>query len=102
MRTQPLDEFLVLVELLESLYIHAGDTISLGLVAVRGIPQHTHLELGPRNVAKPTAEHNKRAYVSQEKTSFYVKFVLGVSKLDIFLYELKLFIVNRLRVLSLL
>ena len=51
--TQLFDEFLVLVELLEGLNIHAWDTISLGLVTVRGVTQHTHLELRTRNVTKP-------------------------------------------------
>ena len=56
--TQLLDEFLVLVELLECLDVHAWDAISLGLITVRGITQHTHLKLRTRNVTKPRIQHN--------------------------------------------
>lgn len=51
--TQFLDEFLVLVELLECLYIHTRDPRGLGLVTVGGVAQHTHLELGTRDVTQP-------------------------------------------------
>ena len=62
--TQLLDEFLVFVELFECLNIHAWDAIGLGLITVRGITQHTHLELRTRNVTKPRIQHSIM-YVSQ-------------------------------------
>lgn len=51
--TKLLDQFLVLVELLESISVHTGNTSYLGLVTVRSIAKYTHLELGTRNVPQP-------------------------------------------------
>lgn len=45
--TQLLHQLLVLVELLQSLYVHVRDVNRFGLIAVLLVPQQADRELGP-------------------------------------------------------
>ena len=47
------DELLLLVQLLEVLGTHEGDSLGLGLVAVLLVTEHAHGELGTRHVSQP-------------------------------------------------
>ena len=56
MHTQLLDEFLVLVELLQSLDVHEGQVVGLGLVAMQLVAQDAHLHRRTRHVAQPVLQ----------------------------------------------
>lgn len=51
--TQLLHQLLVLVEFLQSLYVHVRDVNGLGFIAVLLIPQQAHRELGPGGGLQP-------------------------------------------------
>jgi hypothetical protein len=51
--TQFLNELLVLIQLLQSLGIHARDVEGVGLVAMLLISQHANVHLGSRNALEP-------------------------------------------------
>ena len=51
--TQLLDQFLILVEFLQSLDVHVGDIHSLGLITMLLVPQNTHGKLGAGSGLKP-------------------------------------------------
>ena len=50
---QLLDQFLILVEVLQCLSVHVGDIHSLGLITMLLLPQDTHGELGAGSRLKP-------------------------------------------------
>ena len=50
---QLLDELLLLVQLLEVLGTHEGNSLGLRLIAVLLVAEHAHGELGTRHVSQP-------------------------------------------------
>ena len=54
--TQSLDQLLVFVELLEGFHVHARDPSCIGFIAMGGITEEAHLELGTGNMAQSGRE----------------------------------------------
>lgn len=55
--TEPLHKLFVFVEFLQGFNIHARESIGFGFITVRIVTKNTHLQLGARDVAKPTHTH---------------------------------------------
>lgn len=51
--TQVLDQFLVLVKLLQSFNIHEWDVVGLGLITMLLVSQNTDLHVGARDMLEP-------------------------------------------------